>query len=277
MLPLRLFVRAPLVLAMFVLGAFLVLFVLLPMRHFASRSAPLVADRIAHLWNRVLCRIVNLRIDISGTPDSAIGLTVSNHISWLDIIAIGSIKSGVFVAKEEVADWPILGFLAQGIGTIFIKRGDPTQTAVARESMTWYLKRGRRLFLFPEGTTTQGIEVLRFHSKLFQPAERSGVRVQAVGLKYQGESEVLAPFVGDDEFVPHLLSILKLPEIRLSLYFAKPIEAGSSREFYAKTSRVQIREWLKTFDNQASFDSLVAVKEKKTGALYVSNPTPHSR
>jgi 1-acyl-sn-glycerol-3-phosphate acyltransferase len=147
---------------------------------------------------------------------------VANHISWLDIVALGARHPLLFVAKEEVADWPVMGYMARRLGTLFVRRGDAEQTTALAEQMAWQLRQGRQIMLFPEGTTTRGDRVLRFHAKLLRPAQLTHAQAQAVALEYQGDAREIAPFIGEEGFLPHLLQIFKLDSIRLRIYYCKP-------------------------------------------------------
>lgn len=100
--------------------------------------------------------------------------------------------------------------------------------------------------LFPEGTTTRGDQVLRFHGKLFQSAQHSSCRVQAIALRYSGDAAELAPFIGEDEFLPHLFAILKLKSIPLQLHYCPAMPEGLRRDQMARASRLQIIEQLDT-------------------------------
>lgn len=236
--------RGVLIAIMFLVGMLAVGVVMPVVRQLAPNQSLRWNNAIILWWNRAVCRILNLRIRVTGLPDPGVGLTVANHISWLDILAIGSQRTFIFVAKEDVADWPVMGILAQGIGTLFIRRGDAEHVVATCDTMTWLLRRGERLMLFPEGTTTRGDQVLRFHSKLFQSAQRSSCRVQAIALCYSGWAAELVPFIGDDEFLPHLLAILKLKSIPLQLHYCPAMPEGLRRDQMAKASRIQIIEHL---------------------------------
>lgn len=240
----RLLYRGALIGAMFLLGLLAVALVMPGLRRVFDRQAQPWCEAIVKGWDRTVCRILHLNIRVTGRPDPAAGLIVANHISWLDIIAMGAQQPCVFVAKEDVADWPVMGVLAKGIGTLFIRRGDAEQSAATSETMTWLLRRGARLMLFPEGTTTRGDQVLRFHGKLFQPAQRAGANVQAVALRYTGLAANLVPFIGEDDFLPHLLRILRLRDINLHLHYCPTLPVGLRRDQLAKTSRLQITEHL---------------------------------
>lgn len=240
----RLWFRGALIAGLFLLGLLAVAVVMPGLRRYFERSAQSWCDALVMRWNRTACRILNLRIHVTGRADPAAGLTVANHISWLDIIAIGAQRPYLFVAKEEVAEWPVMGTLAKGIGTLFVRRGDAEQSAATGETMTWLLRRGVHLMLFPEGTTTRGDQVLRFHGKLFQPAQLAGAVVQAVALRYSGPATELAPFVGDDAFLTHLPAILKLQRIDLHLHYCPSLPNHLRRDQLAKTTRLQIGEYL---------------------------------
>ena len=232
--------KAALIAGMFLIGVVAVGVVMPVLRLLLEKRADRLNETIVVNWNRAVCRILNLRLHLHGRPDANARLVVANHISWLDIIALGTQGPCMFVAKREVADWQVMGYLAKGIGTLFVQRGDSSQTTAIAEQMTWQLRQGKRLALFPEGTTTTGNRVLRFHGKLFQPAQLAGVRVQAVALRYEGKARQHAPFVGDDEFLPHLFDILKLGRIDLHLHYCPAVPPGPGRNELAQTTRQQI-------------------------------------
>jgi 1-acyl-sn-glycerol-3-phosphate acyltransferase len=238
----RQWLKALLVAWMFLLGIIAVSVVMPVSLRVLGRRSTRLHEAIVMNWNRAVCRILNLRLQVVGRPDAEAKLMVANHISWLDIIALGSQFPCLFIAKGDVADWPVIGYIAQGIGTLFVRRGNNGQTAATGELMAWRLRQGRRLLLFPEGTTTLGDSVLRFHGKLFQPAQRVGVGVQAVALRYQGEARQLVPFVGEDEFIPHLFKLMKLAQIELNLTYCPVIPAGLDRSQMAAATRRQIVE-----------------------------------
>ena len=205
-----------------------------------GRKAGFFQEAIRSHWCSMVCRILNVEVETVGTPSHETCLWVANHISWLDIIALGALHPLLFVAKEEVADWPVMGYLARRLGTLFVRRGDAEQTGSIAEKMTWQLRQGRQIMLFPEGTTTTGERVLRFHAKLFQPAQLAQVQVQAIGLEYQGEAKTFAPFIGEDNFLPHLLQILDRDRVRLRVHYCQPLPLGLHRDILAQTTRKQV-------------------------------------
>jgi 1-acyl-sn-glycerol-3-phosphate acyltransferase len=170
-------------------------------------------------------------------------LFVANHISWLDIFCICAVCPSHFLAKREVADWPLFGWLAQRAGTAFIHRGSQNGAGDAGAEIAWRLRQGERMVIFPEGTSTLGEKVKRFYPRLFQAAILARCPVQAIALRYphsQGVNPVV-PFIGDDEFVSHLWRLLGERCIVVELTFSEPLQSnGQSRDSLALQTHAQI-------------------------------------
>jgi 1-acyl-sn-glycerol-3-phosphate acyltransferase len=197
----------------------------------SAANAKAKRDALKKRWLGWFSAILNLHTVINGELPEQGALLVSNHISWLDIVVIGQFIPAFFVAKSDISNWPVIGYLATQGGTIFIRRGDKQHIRATAEKMMWLLKQNSNIIAFPEGTTTKGDEVLSFHSSLFQPALLTRSIIQPVVLQYQGFAKEEAPFVGDDGFVPHLLKMLKLDKIEVHLTFLPVINsAGKDRQ-----------------------------------------------
>lgn len=186
-----------------------------------------VRNRFVKEWCRLTSRIIRLKIHRSGAPESLTQIWVANHISWIDILALASEHDLVFVAKHEISTWPILGAIFKSIGTLFIRRGNREATLAMVQRMKEALEGGASLMFFPEATTTNGAQVRRFGSKLFEPAADTQAQIQPIGLHYSGESQCVAPFLGEDTFLQHLLRVLMLKEIRLSIAYGAPVNPQS--------------------------------------------------
>lgn len=162
-------------------------------------------------WHRRFCNILNLEIRVHGTPAEGHAMWVSNHVSWMDIPVLGAHFPVYFLSKAEVANWPVVGWLARAAGTLFIRRGSGDAGQVT-DQLAEHLREGRNVLFFPEGTTTDGHRLKRFFHKLFSAATTAEVPVQPVLLCYRDEDDALhphAPFVGDDEFLSHATDILR--------------------------------------------------------------------
>ncbi len=158
--------------------------------------------------------LLGLRYRMQGAPMRSPGAVVANHASWLDIFALNARKRIYFVSKSEVAGWPGIGWLARATGTVFIRR-DRRDTLSQIDTFRARLQAGHKLLFFPEGTSTDGLQVLPFKPTLFaaflDPALRDHLQVQPVTLRYHAPAGADARFYGwwgDMEFGPHLLHTL---------------------------------------------------------------------
>ncbi|WP_242475542.1 lysophospholipid acyltransferase family protein [Thiohalocapsa halophila] len=196
-------------------------------------------------WHRRLCRCLGVEVSCRGTAASGALLAV-NHVSWLDIPVLGGAAPAHFVSKAEVRRWPVVGWLAHLAGTLFLRRGAHQAADLARE-ITARLRAGRRVAIFPEGTTGDGRGLLRFHARLFAAADDRDIPVQPVAIRYGGgpEPDAVAPFVGDDTLLAHLGRVLRHPQLTVTLTFLPPVTmpAGRRREL-AEAVRAAIAEEL---------------------------------
>ena len=191
-------------------------------------------------WYRVSCRLAGISINTSGVPvDTSAGaaspvLFVANHISYLDIFVLGSLLRASFVAKSEVASWPVLGFLSKVQRTVFVDRR-ARYAANQRHALSARLAAGDSLILFPEGTSSCGTHTLPFKSALFSVAAHEGdhqpVIVQPVSLAYtrveaMPMGRLMRPFFawyGDMTLAPHLWRVLGLGTITVDVTFHPPV------------------------------------------------------
>ena len=177
-------------------------------------------------------------------PDGRPRLLVANHISWLDIQAIHALWPVRFVAKSEVRKWPVIGWLSARTGTLFIERGSGRHAVRMNQSIHQAFIEGDAVGVFPEGTTTMGDRVARFHASLLQPAVDEQVLVCPVALRYldaAGNRCLAASYVGDASLLQSIVSILRQPTIIVELHFLEPIDArGQSRRDLAVRARQAI-------------------------------------
>lgn len=203
------------------------------------------ADRkrnaVVRWWARRLCRLLRLQPRVRGAPAAGPVLYVANHVSWLDISCLLASIDATFVAKSEVAGWPLVGDLAAQVGTIFFPRGDG-QAQAAAERMMWHLAQRRSVAFFPEGTTSDGTGVRHFHSRLFQAATRTGTAVQPIAVRYTDGTGIsrVAPFIGDDDLLRHIWRLLGEKRIDVHLHFCAPCLPGSDRRALARQARARV-------------------------------------
>ena len=183
-------------------------------------------------WAAKLMRIMGLAIQVEGDPPPAGGAVVAaNHVSWLDIFALQAVHPVRFVAKSEVRDWPLAGWIAERAGTLFIRRGFRREAARTNEHVHAALAQGDCVGIFPEGTTTEGDTLLKFHASLFEPAVADRVRVHPCAIRYQHADGNLCravAYVGDLSFMQSLALAIRQRGVVVRLQFAPPVETVAS-------------------------------------------------
>ena len=208
-----------------------------------GRQRRYVSTRPLVWWSRGLCRILDVQLRPRGTPFVGAALFVANHLSWLDIFCIAAVCPTHFLAKQEVAGWPLFGWLCRRAGTAFIRRGGDHGAGEAMEHLVWRLRQGERVLVFPEGTSTTGETVRRFHPRLFQAAILARCPVQAIALRYPqaGGSNPVVPFVGDDALLPHLWRLLGETGLVADVWFgAVHFPPHPSRDVLARQTHAEI-------------------------------------
>jgi 1-acyl-sn-glycerol-3-phosphate acyltransferase len=183
-------------------------------------------------WSRQLLTLLGIRVETGdGNPAGAEGgLLVGNHISFIDIFVINALLPSAFVAKSEVGEWPLIGSLSRNNGTVFIERGSRKAAHRTHRHMLEALGAGRRLAIFPEGTTSAGDTLLPFHAALFQSAIDAAVPVHALALSYHradGSRSAAPAYIDDISIVECLMSVLQagglVARVTLAASFAPPL------------------------------------------------------
>lgn len=169
-------------------------------------------------------RCLGFQVNLRGAIPEETVLLVSNHISWSDIPVLGGVVPLRFLSKAEVRSWPVIGWLAEQAGTLFIRRGGG-QTKAIRNQIAETLRKGESVLVFPEGTTTLGITVLPFHSRLLTAAIDAEVPIQPISIGYRRgrHPDPLAPFIGDDQFERHLVRMLREPAVCVDVILHEPV------------------------------------------------------
>lgn len=189
-------------------------------------------------WSRVLMRISGVAVSVKGEPRmSGPIMWAANHVSWIDIFSICTVRATAFVAKAEIRSWPLIGWIAVGAGTLFIDRA---QRHVVHDMSTAIQKcfdRGEAVGLFPEGTTTEGFELRPFHASLFEPAREAGVDIQPVALRFfvQGERSGMPAFVGEETLLANLWRVLGAKGVSVEIVFLPVVPTRPDENGHAPT------------------------------------------
>ena len=195
---------------------------------FPLQSAERRKREVEH-WSMQLLALLNVRLFLHGMPPKYGGrplMIVANHVSWLDIFAINAIVPSRFIAKSEIRSWPFVGWLCARVGTLFIERGRRQDTARINNMVSAALTGGDVFAVFPEGTTTDGTTVLKFHASLLEPALAVAAVVQPVALWYDRSDGTLcreAAYEGGKSIWDSLMGITSQHEILVHVCFLEPI------------------------------------------------------
>lgn len=194
---------------------------------------------VLQTWARAVLRLLGVRVRVQGAPPASPFFLVTNHLSYLDMLVLAAQSESLFVAKREIATWPLIGWLSRQMGTVFIDRTRKRDLLRVNALLSAQLAAGENLVLFPEGTTSPGATVLPFKAGLLEPVVRAGRSVAAAGLSYHtGDAARPAATAlcwwGEMEFVPHLLALLRLPGCTAALVYHDAALAARDRKALAR-------------------------------------------
>ncbi|MET3116900.1 1-acyl-sn-glycerol-3-phosphate acyltransferase [Undibacterium sp. GrIS 1.8] len=161
---------------------------------------------------KVRVRLIDRAADSLSAHASSNVLVVSNHVSWLDIFVLNTLQPCHFVAKSDIRKWPLVGWLCEKAGTIFLARGKQREVRRIYEGLVHQIEAGKRIAFFPEGTTAAQGAILPFHANLFEAAIEARVPVQPFAIRYvdaQGALHTAADFIGEMTFVESMRLILQ--------------------------------------------------------------------
>lgn len=220
---------------------------LLLLRPFGRRTRDAALQSVARHWFRQLQRVLGVRPLARGVPANGPVLLAANHISWLDIVVLGSQVGTCFVSKSEVASWPVVGWLARQGGTLFVHRGRHESAERIAHDMTRRLAQGNRVLFFPEGTTSDGTDVRRFKNRLFQPALAALAPVQPVAIRYLPGREVVNPvaYIEGVSFLGSIVRVMKRSHTDVRVTWCDPLEVrGRERREVAGAAEDEVRRAL---------------------------------
>ncbi|MFM2035270.1 MAG: hypothetical protein RL459_535 [Pseudomonadota bacterium] len=198
-------------------------------------------------WSLEMLAHLGIALRVLGKPAVAGPLLlVANHISWLDITALHAARFCRFVSKSEVRGWPVIGALAAGVGTLFIERASRRDALRVVHHVAQSLKEGDVVAVFPEGTTSDGLNLLPFHANLIQAAISAEVPVQPVALSFvdhQGQTSLAPCYIGDDTLLGSVWRTLNTPGITAVIHFGEPALAhGRERRAWAEELRQEVSD-----------------------------------
>ena len=215
----------------FIIFVFLTIFLIF-LKTFLQFVSKRASQKIVQIFHKLLLWLININVEVVGKSNlnNVPKLYVSNHLSYLDIPILGSTLNGRFIAKNEISNWPIFGYLSKVGNTIFINRN--LRFLKRNKSIIYdFISKGDSIILFPEGTTSDGIRVLKFKSSLLTSLEQKNILIQPIVINYTSINGMplnrwLKPIIawyGDMDLKPHLINVLKLFSIKAKITFLPPL------------------------------------------------------
>jgi 1-acyl-sn-glycerol-3-phosphate acyltransferase len=185
-------------------------------------------------WALQFLALWGIHLRVLGQPvPNGPALMVANHISWLDILVIHAARHCRFVSKSDIREWPLVGMLATGAGTLYIERTSRKDALRMVKDMADAMKNGDVVAVFPEGTTSDGRDLLPFHANLIQAAIQADAPVQPMSLKFTdaqtGEPSLAPCYIGDDTLLGSMWRTLRSPAITAVVHFG-PLQTAQGRD-----------------------------------------------
>lgn len=196
------------------------------------KLTPRRRDLVISRWSTALLDLLNIRVVVEGeVPPGGLSNTmfVANHISWVDIHALNSIHTARFIAKSEIKQWPVFGFFAVSVNTLFVNREKRHEAGKIVNSTKQALQEGDCICFFPEGTTTDGTEIKPFKGSLLQAAIEAKSEVRPFSIHYpDAENRVNTEmsYWGEMSLIESIRNVIRQQEASVVLKFAEPIKAA---------------------------------------------------
>jgi len=243
--------------ALLVIGGVTILFA--PLQLMGVKTGWWRGRRLLRTWHGVAARMIGLRVRVFGRPAEGRPLMLAcNHVSWLDIVTLGSVADVSFIAKSEVAGWPVFGWFSKMQRSVHIERDRRGRSGEQAGEIAQRLADGDIMLLFAEGTTGDGNMVLPFKTTLFgaasmmlsaSPHDRLWIQPVAVaytrlhGLPMGRRHRPLVSWIGDQDMVPHLLGVLRESAVDVEVHFGEPVafDGGSNRKQVAREIEDRVR------------------------------------
>ena len=199
------------------------------------------------LWGRSCAAIMGMRVVVVGQPPQPPFFLVSNHLSYVDIIAYSACLGCIFIARGDLANWPAVGLFARGVGTIFINREKLQDIPRVITEINRALDEGLGVVLFPEGVSGAGDRVLPFHPSLLDPAAKANYPVSYATIRYQTRPDEKPAYRAvnwweDLTFAQHAKELLKLSSFEAFITFGTHAIRSDDRKALARSLWVAVDE-----------------------------------
>ncbi|WP_343655845.1 lysophospholipid acyltransferase family protein [Paraburkholderia caribensis] len=209
------------------------------------RATPQQRLELNRAWSLRMLQLCGMRLVVHNDGarlDEGV-LVVANHISWIDIYVINAWRPTPFVSKAEIRKWPVVGWLAQQLGTVFIQREKRSDAKRIMHELANRLNAGELMCVFPEGTTSDGVQLLPFHANMFQAAVSASRPVQPVCMMYedaQGRQSTAPAYIGELSLGESLDAMLRAGPLTAHVYVGAPLAPGADRRLLAAEAQASV-------------------------------------
>jgi 1-acyl-sn-glycerol-3-phosphate acyltransferase len=230
------------------------------------KATPQVRMELNRAWSVEMLRRCGMKLVVHNDQarlDSG-ALVVGNHVSWIDIYVVNAWRPTPFVSKAEVRSWPVVGWLAQQLDTIFLQREKRSDAKRIMHELAQRLVRGELMCVFPEGTTSLGRDLLPFHSNLFQAAVSAACPVQPICLMYEdanGRQSEAPAYIDDLTLAFTLNAMLRDTPLTAHLYVCDAIAPGADRRVLARQAQAAVETALRRMQEGLSVSSAAVLDE----------------
>jgi 1-acyl-sn-glycerol-3-phosphate acyltransferase len=222
-------------------------------------------------WSLKMLRLCGMRLVVhnDGARLDRGALVVANHISWIDIYVINAWRPTPFVSKAEIRNWPLVGWLAQQLDTVFIQREKRSDAKRIMHELADRLSAGELMCVFPEGTTSNGLALLPFHANMFQAAVSASAPVQPLCIMYedaQGRQSTAPAYIDDLSLADSLNLLLRGGPLTAHVYVGAPLAPGADRRTLAAEAEAVIAATLREMQSGTASAGAVCAEEAATPA-----------
>lgn len=232
----------------------LILVICAPLALFAKLMLPIAPNwakrfgaRWCQRWCRWTIRFSGLEVQTPLLPEEESFLFVSNHVSYLDIWVLGSLRPLAFIAKKEIRHWPLMGFVAEAAGTLFVDRSSARNAIQTARQMEGHLSHGIPLVLFPEGRAGDGSAILPFRAALLEPIARAEIPCYAIAIQYETPGESTSPsktisWTDNRNLMQHAWSMLAIPRVIATVRLNPEPHRNTDRKALATALESSVRQ-----------------------------------
>lgn len=195
-----------------------------------------VVFRVYNAWKGMMFRVLGVRVEWSGDVPQEPAILMANHRSYVDVLMFSSAIPVVFVAKASVRRWPIIGWGADGLRTVWVDRKSQESRRKTREQLRLRLADGKSVVIFPEGTTHRGPEILELKPGMFHTCAEGGFPIVPVAIEYEDPT---ISWTGKELFLPHFLQQFSKPHIHVRVKYGDPVSGSDGEQL-----RQQVAHWM---------------------------------